>query len=226
MNKMLNSLAIAALSIAMLAPAHAENYIKMPSGYITTKHECSADDAVCVDCTFLSNQACYEQADKAGLINKNIGFGPGQQAPARIDPITMKNIAKPLEAECGGQFQGTTRSQHIPLTNSSKSGLMGKYGQLICPVPGAVAIETSVALAELARAKAAQEEAQKIKVKDILTFQQPKFVCANINDTYEVLKSSGGSIYKAMDTANRGRLDCELERIPLILKRSLHGGKS
>src|SRR6266540_7419387 len=55
------------------------NYIKLPSGYITPKHECSVDDVVCVDCTFLSDQVCYEQADKVGLINHNIGFGPGQK---------------------------------------------------------------------------------------------------------------------------------------------------
>src|SRR6516165_8843401 len=82
-----------ALSLALAGPSPAANvnYIKMPNGYITPKHECSADDVVCVDCTFLSDQACYEQADKVGLISHNISFGPGQEPPARIDPLTMKN---------------------------------------------------------------------------------------------------------------------------------------
>jgi hypothetical protein len=80
---MITKLIFAAAVISIAATtAHAENYIKMPSGYITPKHECSASDVVCVDCTFLSDKACYEQADKAGLIDKNIGFGPGQRPPA------------------------------------------------------------------------------------------------------------------------------------------------
>jgi len=187
-----------------------QNYIKLPSGYITPKHECAADDVVCVDCTFLSDQACYGQADKAGLINHNIGFGPGQTPPARIDPITMKNITRPLEQECGGPFQGNTKSVSIPLTGNSKSGLMGKYGKLICPVAGAVAIDSDAALAEIARAKSAAEEAKKLKVKDILTFYQPQIACANIQHAYEIAKSSEGSIYKAMEIANQNKFDCDL----------------
>ena len=174
------------------------------------KHECSADDVVCVDCTFLSDQACYEQADKVGLISHNISFGPGQEPPARIDPLTMKNATRPLEQECGGAFQGSTRSVAIPLTGNSKSGMMGKYGKLICPVAGARPIETETALAEIARAKSAAEEARKLKVRDILTFYQPQIACTNINDTYEVARASRGSIYKAIDVANQNKFDCDL----------------
>jgi hypothetical protein len=185
------------------------NYIKLPSGYITPKHECSVDDVVCVDCTFLSDQVCYEQADKVGLINHNIGFGPGQTPPARIDPLTMKNTTKPLEGECG-MDRNNTKSISMPITGSSKSGTMGKYGKLICPVAGAVAIDGAAARAEIARAKSDAEEKKKLKVRDILTFNQPQIACTNIKDTYEVAKAAGGSIYTAIEVANQNKFDCDL----------------
>jgi hypothetical protein len=33
----------------------------------------------------LDYKTCYEQADKLGLIDKNVGFGRGQRPPLRLD---------------------------------------------------------------------------------------------------------------------------------------------
>jgi hypothetical protein len=98
-------------------------YIRLPSGAVVPKHECQTKP--CVDCTFLDYETCYEQADKLGLINKNVGFGPGQRPPVRID-----RKEEPLEAECSRQWSNNTTSYYSP----------GK-GEIVCPVPGAVAVE-------------------------------------------------------------------------------------
>jgi hypothetical protein len=87
---------------------------------------------------------------------------------------------------------------------------MGKYGKLICPVAGAVAIDSAVATAEIASAKSDAEERNELKVRDILTFDQPHIACTSIKDAYEVAKAAGGSIYKAMDVANQNKFDCDL----------------
>jgi hypothetical protein len=103
--------------------ARAAKYIKTATGYVTPKHEFSTSP--CVDCTFLDYKRCDEQADKLGLINRNIGFGPGQRLPLRLD-----RAEEPLEAECE-RGRNTTTSYYLPY---------GK-GQIVCPVPGAVAVE-------------------------------------------------------------------------------------
>jgi hypothetical protein len=199
-----------ALSLVLAGPSPAANvnYIKTPDGWITPKHECSANDVVCVDCTFLSDQACYAQADKAGLINHNIGFGPGRAFPA----------TNPLEDRCGGA-SSTTRSAVVSLTNNSKSGLMGKQGKLICPVAGAISIKTETALAEIASAQSARDEARKLKVRDIIEFHQPYIACTNISDTYEVATASRGSIYKAIEVANQNKFDCDLVNMMTSARR-------
>ena len=92
MNFLLKPLAIATLSIAMLAPAKAETYIKTQSGHVWPKHECTSTP--CVDCTFLTYEACYAKAKQAGVTDERpIGFGPGQRVPMRIDPRTGVPLA-------------------------------------------------------------------------------------------------------------------------------------
>jgi hypothetical protein len=68
--------AVAALSGAQVQAA---TYIRLPSGTVMPKHDCSTSP--CVDCTFLDYKTCHEQADKLGLIDKNVGLGPGQRPP-------------------------------------------------------------------------------------------------------------------------------------------------
>jgi hypothetical protein len=64
-------------------------------------------------------------ADKLGLINWNIGFGPGQRPPLRLD-----RAEEPLEAECDRGNGGNTTSYILPYNK----------GEIICPVPGAVVV--------------------------------------------------------------------------------------
>jgi hypothetical protein len=74
----------------------------------------------------LDNKTCYEQADKLGLIDKNIGFGTGQRRPMYLD-----HKEEPLLYECNRSESNTTTSLIIP----------GR-GTILCPVPGAVAVGT------------------------------------------------------------------------------------
>jgi hypothetical protein len=98
----------------------AETYIKIPrTGAVTPKHECSSfgADKPCVDCTFLDYRGCYEQADKLGLVNKN------------HPRLYLNRAEEPLEWECN-------RSQNATTTSMSSNN-----GVIICPVPGAVAVD-------------------------------------------------------------------------------------
>jgi hypothetical protein len=115
----------AACAVAVLvgSAAGAETYIKTRTGYVTPKHECQTSP--CVDCTFLDYKTCYGQADKLGLIDKNVGFGRGQRPPLRLD-----RAEEPLEAECDRKMNMNTITTYPP-----------KGGQIICPVPGAVVVE-------------------------------------------------------------------------------------
>ena len=137
MNFLLKPLAIATLSIAMLAPAKAETYIKTQSGHVWPKHECTSTP--CVDCTFLTYEACYAKAKQAGVTDERpIGFGPGQRVPMRIDPRTGVPLALeeiPLERECN-RWQGEN--------NTTSYFLPGNKGQIICPVLGAVEVPAPV----------------------------------------------------------------------------------
>jgi hypothetical protein len=103
--------AVAALSGAQVQAA---TYIRLPNGTVMPKHECSTSP--CVDCTFLDYKTCYEQADKLGLIDKNVGLGRREE---------------PLERECRGSSSNTTTSHYLAY---------GK-GQIVCPVPGSVAVD-------------------------------------------------------------------------------------
>jgi hypothetical protein len=84
--------AVAALSGAQVQAA---TYIRLPNGTVMPKHECSTSP--CVDCTFLDYKTCYEQADKLGLIDKNVGLGPGQRPP-----LYLGRREEPLEREVQG----------------------------------------------------------------------------------------------------------------------------
>jgi hypothetical protein len=114
--------AVAALSGAQVQAA---TYIRLPSGSVMPKHECSTSP--CVDCTFFDYKTCYEQADKFGLIDKNVGFKPGQRPPLYLD-----RAEEPLEAECDRSWRHTT---------TSISNLGYGKGQIVCPVQGAVAVD-------------------------------------------------------------------------------------
>jgi hypothetical protein len=124
--------AVAALSVAQVEAA---TYIKLPNGTVMPMHECSTSP--CVDCTLLDYKTCYQQADKLGLINKNVGFGRGQRPPLRLD-----RPEEPLEAECDRSHATTTTSMHLPY---------GK-GQIVCPVPGAVVAPAPVETKRIAAA--------------------------------------------------------------------------
>jgi hypothetical protein len=143
--KMLKTLAATLLvtaSVISAGSAQAEQqYVKAPNGYVFPKHECQAGYE-CIDCTFLDREPCYAKADAAGLINHNVGFGPGQRPPERIAPINpndpnagVRSIEQHLESECSNTWRGMLggESSSFRLPN-------GKMGQIICPVPGAVAI--------------------------------------------------------------------------------------
>jgi hypothetical protein len=123
MNKLIiaAAFAVAALSGAQVQAA---TYIRLPSGTVTPKNECQTSP--CVDCTFLDYKTCYEQADKLGLIDKNVGFGRGQRPPLYLD-----RREEPLEAECRRSQSSSPTSTYLPY---------GK-GQIVCPVPGAVAVD-------------------------------------------------------------------------------------
>src|SRR5262245_23096561 len=113
-----------ALALAVIPPAAAaKEYIRLNSGNVVPKHECSTTP--CIDCTFLSYEACYKEADQAGLIER----------PQIRMNLNRPNL--PLEAECSRQFQYDTSSIHA------------KHGQIICPVVGA----TPVAATPQLRAK-------------------------------------------------------------------------
>jgi hypothetical protein len=122
MNKLMiaAAFAVAALSGAQV---QADAYIRVPSGTVMPKHECQTSP--CVDCTFLDYKTCHDQAEKLGLIDKNVGVGPGQRPPLRTD-----RVEEPLEAECSRQWNTTTMTVYP-----------AKGGQIICPVPGAVAVD-------------------------------------------------------------------------------------
>jgi hypothetical protein len=112
-----------------------EIYIKTPNGFVTPKHKCTTTP--CVDCTFLTYEACYARAKQAGLTDETpIGFGPGKRVPLRINPQTGAPLPeKPLERECDRSWNNNTTS----------IGNMGAAkGQIICPVPGAVIVEAPV----------------------------------------------------------------------------------
>jgi hypothetical protein len=100
-------------------------YIKTRTGHVWPKHECQVQP--CVDCTFLDNKTCYEEADKLGLINKNIGYG----GPPKRPPLYSNRREEPLEYEC----KTTSPSWGI-----NQTSLHSGKGQIICPVPGAVVV--------------------------------------------------------------------------------------
>jgi hypothetical protein len=112
--KMKKLLLAATAALALCGTAHAETYIRLQGGQVTPKHECDATDKrPCIDCTFLENQTCYDQADKLGLIDHDSPnakfFNQGQ---------------KPLEYECG-RYEIDTQS------------ISSLKGTIICPVRGA-----------------------------------------------------------------------------------------
>lgn len=125
--KVLKSLAAAAATVAALAsiPGLAATYIKTTTGQVTPKHECDTR-APCVDCTFLDYETCYDQADRLGLVGKSVGFGPG-----RRPPVVPGRAEGPLEAECPRQYAADTSSHRLPFNK----------GAIICPVPGAIAVD-------------------------------------------------------------------------------------
>jgi hypothetical protein len=116
----------AALAVAALSgnQAQAEKHLRIWDGSVMPKHECATTP--CVDCTFLSYEACYAEADRAGLVDKNVGFKSGQRAPLRLDRKEM-----PLEAECERDYASNPTSYYLPY---------GK-GQIVCPVKDAVAVD-------------------------------------------------------------------------------------
>jgi hypothetical protein len=112
-------------AILFSAPTHAQSsYIRLRDGRVVKKHECSVTP--CVDCTFMDRQTCYDQAEKAGLVDKNVGSGPGQRPPLYSDRKEL-----PLEAECSTQHE----------TDLSSSLLRYGKGQIICPVVGATSVD-------------------------------------------------------------------------------------
>jgi hypothetical protein len=122
--KLLAATAFAALSINV---ADAATYIKTTTGHVTPKHECDTSRP-CIDCTFLDYRTCYQEANRLGLVNKNIGFGQGQRQPLYLD-----RAEEPLEAECHRGYSSDTSSYMLP----------GK-GMIICPVIGAVTVDAPI----------------------------------------------------------------------------------
>jgi hypothetical protein len=58
--------------------------------------------------------------DKLGIIDKNVGFGPGQRPPRNLN-----RREEPLGYECNRNWNNNTVSHITP----------GK-GEIVCPVPG------------------------------------------------------------------------------------------
>jgi len=97
--KMLKSLAAAAATVAALSsvPGLATTTIETTTGHVTPKHECDTSGP-CVDCTFLDYETCYDQADRRGLVDKKVGFGPGRRPPVVLglaEEIKPKGVAEP-----------------------------------------------------------------------------------------------------------------------------------
>jgi hypothetical protein len=128
--KMLKSLAAAAATVAALSavPGLAAAYIKTTTGHVMPKHECDTSGP-CVDCTFLDYKTCYDQADRLGLVDKNAGFGAG-----RRPPVVLGRAEEPLEAECPRRYSADTSSHMLPFNK----------GTIICPVPGAIAVDAPI----------------------------------------------------------------------------------
>jgi hypothetical protein len=126
--KMLKSLAAAAATVAALSavPGLAATYIKTTTGHVTSQQECDTSGP-CVDCTFLDYRTCYDRAGRLGLVVKNVGFGPG-----RRPPVVPGRAEEPLEAECPRQYSADT------------SILPFNKGTIICPVPGAIAVDAPI----------------------------------------------------------------------------------
>jgi hypothetical protein len=109
--------AVAALSGAQVQAA---TYIRLPSGTVMPKHKCLTSP--CVDCTFFDYKTCYEQADKFGLIDKNVGFKllierRSRSRPSAIDLGVIRRRASPIwdtvrgrsSARCRVRWQSTRR---------------------------------------------------------------------------------------------------------------------
>jgi hypothetical protein len=116
------SVAIAAATV-MASQANAATYIQLSDGRVVPKNECT-DGRRCADCTFLDAKTCYDQADKLGLIDHNIGFGLGQRPP-----LYSNRKEEPMEWECG-KYMRDLQSLTLPY---------GK-GEIICPVLGATPV--------------------------------------------------------------------------------------
>ena len=97
--KMLKSLAAAAATVAALSsvPGLATTTIETTTGHVTPKHACDTSGP-CVDCTFLDYESSYDQADRRGLVDKKVGFGPGRRPPVVLglaEEIKPKGVAEP-----------------------------------------------------------------------------------------------------------------------------------
>jgi hypothetical protein len=133
---MLTTAAVLALSsVAHAIPPMPEDgpHIRLSNGEVWPMYTCSAD-YVCLDCTFLDRQTCYNQADKLGLINHNIGWDVNHgQRPAMYSKWYKKE--QPLEYECKPADQHIQTSiSNIRIANSDR------LGEILCPVVGATYI--------------------------------------------------------------------------------------
>jgi hypothetical protein len=161
------ALAVSALSGA----AQATEYIKLRSGHVVPKHECSTTP--CVDCTLLSYEACYKEADQAGLI---------QRPQIRMN-LTRPNL--PLEIECSRQMENNPQSQYLPY---------GK-GQIVCPVVGATPVEPTPSLTarhepapvlpDRSPAPTTGVEPAEFVPGSVVYFAAPTMSCPNIDDAVQ-----------------------------------------
>jgi hypothetical protein len=189
---------IIATALAVVAVSggqtQAATYIKTQSGYVWPKHECTSTP--CVDCTFLTYEACYAKAKQPGLTDERpIGFGPDQRVPLRIDPLrtdprnprvplVLQNEL-PLERECD---RSTGK-------NNTTSYLLPGKGQIICPVPGAVEIaatpalranhEPAPSLSAPTRRPTTGVEPPEFVIGSVVSFATPAMSCPNIDDAIQ-----------------------------------------
>jgi hypothetical protein len=129
--KRLRTLTSAFALLALVGAAHAENgpQIKLSNGQVWPMSTCSTEH-VCLDCTFLDRNTCYEKADKMGLINHNIGWDTDHgQRPELYSKWYKKEL--PLEYECGLPSR-ITRSTTVRVGN--------RFGEILCPVVGATLV--------------------------------------------------------------------------------------
>jgi hypothetical protein len=170
----MKSLAVAAMlavSVPPIATAQAKEYIRLSSDHVTPKHECTSTP--CVDCTFLSYEACYKQADQAGLVER----------PQIRMNLNRPNL--PLEMECSRQFEHDTQSHY----------LRGGRGQIICPVMGATPVaatpslrakhEPAPAMPASARRATTGVEPTEFVNGSVVSFAVPTMSCPNIDDAVQ-----------------------------------------